>query len=81
MKQYDICILIKNYNAYLTGTYVIVLEMIENKNYLLVELWDFERFDGAEIDIVETSNLRLATDEEIEIYQARFKMYCDKNGV
>ena len=44
-----------------------------------MEIWNFEKFKGANIARIKKGNLRLATEEEIKEYQIKFKDYCDNN--
>ena len=52
--------------------------MDEGDDYHL-ELWNFEKLDGADINYLNKKYLRLATEEEIKEYQVKFKDYCDNN--
>ena len=68
MKQYDIGIIINYSEEALNGSYGIIIEDYL-KGYFLVEIWNFELFDGAIIDSLPKRCLRLATEEEIKEYQ------------
>jgi hypothetical protein len=78
MKQYDIGIIKDHANENFNGAYAIIIEDYL-KEFFLVEIWNFEAFDGAEIDSIPKESLRLATEEEIKEYQVKFKEYCDRN--
>ncbi|MFN8417580.1 MAG: hypothetical protein U0U66_14875 [Cytophagaceae bacterium] len=78
MKQYDIGIIINKSEENLNGSYGIIIEDYL-KEYFLVEIWNFELFEGAIIDSLPKQCLRLATDEEIKEYKRKFKEYCDRN--
>lgn len=78
MNRFDLCILKQNMLDYEEGTYAIILDMDEGDDYHL-ELWNFEQFDGADINYLNKKYLRLATKEEINEYQIKFKEYCDRN--
>ena len=78
MKRFDLCILKHDVLEYKKGTYAIILDIDEGDDYHL-ELWNFEKLDGAEIDYINKIYLRLATQEEIKEYQVKFKEYCDRN--
>ncbi|MDF0717349.1 hypothetical protein PY092_14390 [Muricauda sp. 334s03] len=79
MKLYDICILKTGFKLYSEGTYVILIDDGLKPIYM-AEFWNFEEFNGAQIDAVDEEYLRLAMDVEIKEYQVRFKEYCDRNN-
>lgn len=78
MKLYDLCILKTAVNLYSKGTYVILIDDGLKPIYM-AEFWNFEEFNGAEIDTVDEKYIRLATEFEIKEYQKKFKEYCDRN--
>lgn len=78
MKRFDLCVLKEDVLIYVKGTYAFILDMDEGDDYHL-ELWDFDKFDGADINYINKVFLRLATEEEIKEYQVKFKKYCDEN--
>ncbi|KAF2326492.1 hypothetical protein [Flavobacterium ginsenosidimutans] len=78
MERFDLCILKQNVLVYEEGTYAFILDMDEGDDYHL-ELWNFEKLDGADINYLNKVYLRLATKEEIEEYQIKFKEYCNRS--
>lgn len=78
MKQYDIGILVNHEDKSLIGSFGIIIEDYL-KECFLVEMWNFEKFDGAKIDSLPKDYLRSAKEEEIKEYQNKFNEYCIKN--
>lgn len=78
MNRFDLCVLIEDIFKYSKGTYAIILDMDEGIYYHL-ELWNFDEFDGAEIEYIDKKYLRIATEKEIEEYKKKFKEYCERN--
>lgn len=77
MKLYDICILKTGFKLYSEGTFVILIDDGLKPIYM-AEFWNFEEFNGAQIDAVDEKYLRLASEAEIQEYQKKFKEYCRK---
>ncbi|MDF0717351.1 hypothetical protein PY092_14400 [Muricauda sp. 334s03] len=75
MKRFDLCIVINNIDY--NNAFAIILD-IDYDDFYHVEIWDFDKHDGAIIDYVNVKNLRLATSKEIKEYQKRFKKYSEK---
>jgi len=78
MKLYDLCIVIGHLKLEWNGSFAIIIEDFY-PNYFLVELWTFEQDNEVEMVSFLPNNLRLATKEEFEEYQIRFKEYCSNN--
>ena len=78
MNRFDLCVLVDDVFEYRKETFAIILDMDEG-NYYHIELWDFERFAGANLNYIDKKHLRIATEEEKEIFQQKFKEYCDSN--
>ncbi|WP_421812010.1 hypothetical protein [Flagellimonas sp.] len=75
MNRFDLCIVINNVDY--KNAFAIILD-IDHDDFYHVEIWDFDKVDGAIIDYVNVENLRLATSKEIKEYQKRFKEYSEK---
>jgi hypothetical protein len=77
MKRFDLCIVQDTSSIYYKSFAFILDE--DTENYYHVEIWNFKKFEGAELDYILRADLRLATEEEIKEYQVKFKEYCDRN--
>ncbi|KAF2326493.1 hypothetical protein [Flavobacterium ginsenosidimutans] len=79
MKLYDLCIVVEHLKKEWNGQFAIIIEDFY-PDYFLVELWTFEENNEVEMTSLLTNNLRLATKEEMEEYQIKFKEYCRNKG-
>lgn len=77
MKLYDLCIINENVDIYKKGTYAIIIDMDEKDDYHL-EIWDFDKLDGADLNYIDKKFLRKATKEEEE-YLRKFNEYIEEN--
>ena len=78
MKLYDLCIINKNIDIYKKGTDAIIIDMDE-KDYYHLEIWDFDKLDGADLNYIDKKFLRKATKKEEEEYLRKFNEYIKKN--
>ena len=78
MKLYDLCIVIGHLRQEWNDKFAIIIEDFY-PDYFLVELWLFEQNNDVQMVSLLPNNLRLATKEEVEVYQIRFKEYCSNN--
>lgn len=77
MKRFDLCIVQDTNSIYAKSFAFILDEDIEN--YYHVEIWKFKSNEGADLDYILKTDLRLATEIEIKEYQTKFKEYCSRN--
>nr|WP_153841185.1 hypothetical protein [Ornithobacterium rhinotracheale] len=78
MKLYDLCIIKENVSIYRKGAFAIILEMDTGDDYHL-EIWDFDIFDGADLNFINKKYLRKVTQEEEKEYIQKFEKYTNKN--
>lgn len=79
MERFDLCVLTNDVSKYEKGTFAIILDTDEGEYYNL-ELWHFEKFEGAELCYLDKKYLRLATKNELKEYQLKFEKFCNKNN-
>lgn len=76
MKLYDLCIITENIEIYEKGDFAIIIDM-DTGDYYHLEIWNFERFNGADLNFIHKKYLRKATKEEEEEYLKKFNQYID----
>ena len=77
MKRFDLCI-VQNTNSIYDKAFAFILDE-DVENFYHVEIWKFKNNEGADLDYILKTDLRLATEEEIKEYQTKFKEYCHRN--
>ncbi|MBV7441287.1 hypothetical protein KRX57_07625 [Weeksellaceae bacterium TAE3-ERU29] len=80
IKLYDLCIINENIDIYKKGTYAIIIDMDTGDDYHL-EIWDFDIFDGADINFINKKCLRKATPEEEKEFQKKWEKYIEENNL
>ena len=79
MKLYDLCIVIGHSVSEWNNKYAIPIEDFLPKGFV-VELWTFDKENSSSMTSMFTENLRLATKEEEEEFQSKFRKYCADYG-
>ena len=75
MKRFDMCIIEKSEIKEYVNAYAFILDIEGYEPNYLLEIWNFEMYDGAEIDCINPKHLRKATKEEEEEYMKKFNEY------
>ena len=52
---------------------------MDEKDYYHLEIWDFDKLDGADLNYIDKKFLRKATKKEEEEYLRKFNEYIKKN--
>lgn len=76
MNRFDLCIIESSDKAEYLQAYAFILDM-EDFPDLHVEIWNFERLDGATVDYINASCLRTASKEKTQEYQRLLRDYLN----